>query len=310
MTAASAAAKIILFGEHAVVHGFPALAAPVSSVRATADITPASLGSGLRFDAPGVNTDMPAGLDAGVVDNAFALTVRLVLDAIGAATPDAIITVRSDIPIASGMGSGAAVSTAVARALCAHVGAALSDADLNAIVYEVEKLHHGTPSGIDNTVIVYEKPVYFVRGADPLPLTVGAPFDLMIADTGHPASTRTAVAGVRVLLNADPDRVRGLFDSIGQLVISARATIESGSSAALGALMIQNHAVLRDLTVSSAELDRLVDAALAAGALGAKMSGGGRGGIMIALIDDATRHTVAAALIRAGAVRILTTSIR
>ena len=121
------------------------------------------------------------------------------LKQLNASPPDVTITIRSDIPIASGLGSGAAVSTALARALCAHSGAPLDEAALNGLIYEVEKIHHGTPSGIDNTVIVYERPVYFVRGQPIEQLTIGAPFTLLIGDTGKSASTRAAVAGVREL---------------------------------------------------------------------------------------------------------------
>src|SRR5690606_29176624 len=121
----------------------------------------------------------------------------LVLRALDAAPPSATIRIRSDIPIASGLGSGAAVSTALARALCALLERELDDAALNTLIYEVEKIHHGTPSGIDNTVIVYERPIYFMRGKPIQPVTIGAPFTLLIGDTGKSASTREAVAGVR-----------------------------------------------------------------------------------------------------------------
>ena len=106
-----------------------------------------------------------------------------------------------------------------ARAL----GRTLDDADLNSLIYEVEKIHHGTPSGIDNTVIVYERPVYFVRGQPIETLTIGAPFTLLIGDTGKSASTRAAVAGVRELYESDPQRIQPIWTRSAILVREARA---------------------------------------------------------------------------------------
>lgn len=307
MTAeASAPAKAILFGEHAVVYGQPAIAVPISGLRAFASVQPSS--AGLRITA--ADLDIPVNIDAESVDNALALTAKLVLKALGVSPPQVTIAIRSDIPIASGLGSGASVATALARALCQAVGARLSESALNEMIYEVEKIHHGTPSGIDNTVIVYERPVYFVRGQPLETLTIGAPFSLIIADTGKSASTRDAVAGVRELYDSDPAGVQALLDAIGALVIRARAAIETGQVVDLGELMTSNHQLLRKLTVSSPELDNLVSAALDAGALGAKLSGGGRGGNMIALVTPETRTQVAAALTLAGAVHTITTEVR
>ncbi len=195
MIAASAPAKTILVGEHAVVYGQPAIAIPVADLRAFAEVAPSS--GGLRITA--ADLDIPVNLDSEQVDHALALTARLVLKALAAPPPDVTINIRSDIPIASGLGSGAAVSTALARALCRVLERQLDEADLNALIYEVEKIHHGTPSGIDNTVIVYERPVYFVRNQPLETLSIGAPFTLLIGDTGKGASTREAVAGVRRL---------------------------------------------------------------------------------------------------------------
>lgn len=303
---ASAPAKAILLGEHAVVYGYPAIAVPVSGLRAYAKVQLNH--SGLRI-ASG-DLDIPVNVDTEDVDHALALTARLVLKALKAAPPQATITIRSDIPIASGLGSGAAVSTALARALCAAVGQTLDDETLNGIIYEVEKIHHGTPSGIDNTVIVYERPVYFQRGQPIEMLTIGQPLTLLIGDTGKSASTKEAVAGVRALYERDSAGIQPVLDEIGNMVQKARIAIERGDLNTVSALMTRNHALLGRLTVSSPELDMLVNAANAAGALGAKLSGGGRGGNMIALVTATTRETVETALRVAGAVRVYTTEVR
>lgn len=308
MAIASAPAKIILFGEHAVVYGIPALAAPVSALRAYAETIP-NAEHGIRIDAPEIGASLPVGFDTETVDNALELTVRLVLREVGVTPPDIAVRLRSQIPIASGMGSGAAVSTALARSICAYLDVSLTDDMLNHMIFEVEKLHHGTPSGIDNTVVVYEKPVFFVRGQQPEVLRVGAPIKLLIGDTGHPSSTRDAVSGVRALYEAESQHVGGIFDTIREITLTVRHDIERGAIDRLGEQMTRNHALLRDLTVSSPQLDALVDAAMQAGALGAKLSGGGRGGIMIALVDDRGRSAVEQALRAAGAVNVTATEV-
>ena len=308
MIKSSAPAKVILLGEHAVVFGKPAIAVPVSSLRAYATVEPSE--HGLHIAAPQLNQSIRVSVAQDTLDNALALTARLVLQHWHCDPPDITIRLHSDIPIASGLGSGAAVSAALARALCAALNIAADDTALNAIVYEVEKMHHGTPSGIDNTVVVYEQPVYFVRGKRLETLTIGKPFRLLVADTGIPASTRVAVAGVRALYDSQQAEVQVMLDEIEVLVELGRKTIEHGHEERLGALMTRNHSLLQQLTVSSSELDRLVNAALDAGALGAKLSGGGRGGNMIALITEETEHRVKAALEREGAARAFATTVQ
>ena len=306
----SASAKIILVGEHAVVYTFPAIAVPVSSVRAYAHVQPAENPSGLHIAAQDLAQVLPIDLNTDLVDNALALTAHLLLKSVGKAPPDATITLHSDIPMASGVGSGAAVSTALARALCIALNIELPLADLNAIIYEVEKVHHGTPSGLDNTVIVYEQPVYFVRQQPIQTFSIGGDFTFLIADTGKGALTKTAVGDVRMLYQTQPTRIQPIFNQIGVLVDEARIAIERGDTHTLGQLMTRNHALLRDLTVSSDELDTLVSAAINAGALGAKLSGGGRGGNMIALVTPETQSAVQKALIEAGAVRVFSTTLQ
>jgi len=220
------------------------------------------------------------------------------------------IHVTSTIPVASGLGSGAAVSVAVIRALSEFLGHQLTDEQVNGIAYEVEKLHHGTPSGIDNTVITYAKPVYFIKGQPIETFHVGAPFTIIIADTGISALTKESVGDVRKLWEADKRKWEKVFDEIGEIVKAAKEKIETGDWTALGPLMDANHALLQKLTVSSAELDRLVEAGRRSGALGAKMSGGGRGGNMIALVQVERAEEVAQALRSAGARHKIVSTIR
>ncbi|MCS6843045.1 MAG: mevalonate kinase [Caldilineales bacterium] len=305
---ASAAGKAILFGEHAVVYGRPAIAVPVSQVRAVATITPAPLGSGCILEMPDVGgqaapTDDPTGHPLAYV----AWLALSVLDALP--PPDWRITLRSTIPVASGLGSGAAAATAIVRAVAQALGRSLPPAQVSALVYESEKRFHGTPSGVDNTVIAFEQPVWFVRGQPPQPFVIGRPFTLVIADTGVASPTRITVGDVRRGWEADPPRYEALFDAIGGIVHAARRAIEAGDVAALGPLMDENQRLLQALDVSSPELERLCAAARSAGALGAKLSGGGRGGNMIALVTPDGAADVTAALEAAGARSTLITAV-
>jgi len=308
---AVAPGKVILFGEHAVVYGRPAIAVPVSQVRARAVVTaePRRPSGALRIQAPDV--DLDATLDDLPSDQPLASTVRGVLAALGITRPPACtLRITSTIPVASGLGSGAAVTIALMRALAAFLGQPLPDERISDLAYEVEKLYHGMPSGIDNTVITYAVPVFFIRGQPIQRLRVGAPFTLVIGDTGVSSPTALAVSEVRSQWQANPSAYESLFDAMGSIARSARQAIETGQPQSLGPWMDENHDLLRQLGVSSPELDRLVEAARAASALGAKLSGGGRGGNMIALVEPLAAQAVAAALLSHGAARAIITTVK
>ncbi len=175
----------------------------------------------------------------------------------------------------------------------------------------MEKLYHGTPSGIDNTVITYVRPVYFLRSQSFETFKPRLPFTIIIGDTGVSAPTRRSVADLRKLWDSDRNQWEKIFNQVGQIVSEARHAIEFGKIRELGRLMNANHEWLKRMTVSSPELERLVEAARAAGALGAKLSGGGRGGNMIALAGDteASRSAIREALLQAGARRVIATTV-
>lgn len=304
---ASAPGKIILFGEHAVVYNRPALAVPVTQVHVDVEVLD-SPRKGVFIHAPGI--DLHAELNSLPANHPIASVMLKVFKLCGISqTPDLEINILSTIPVASGLGSGAAVSVALIRALSSYLLHSLSDNEINEIAFEVEKLHHGTPSGIDNTVITYNKPVYFIKGQPMEIFKVGRPFTIVIGDTGISALTKESVGDVRSLWLRDTVNFENYFNEIAQIALIARRSIESGRPELLGELMDQNHALLQNLTVSSSELDRLVEAARSAGALGAKLSGGGRGGNMIALVEQPKAESVADALISAGAKRTIITEI-
>ncbi len=307
MTTASAPGKIILFGEHAVVYGRPALAVPVTQIKTVVEVTD-SLKAGIKVEAPDV--DIHGELRALPLHHPLRTVVESVFQVLGiSALPYLDIKITSNIPVASGLGSGAAVSVALIRALSTHFGHPLDDEQVNSLAYEIEKLHHGTPSGIDNTVITYARPVYFLRGEPIETFQPGAPFTIVIGDTGVSAPTRESVGDVRKLWEADKKRWEKVFDKVEKITRQATVAIETGKPERLGALMDQNHALLQTMSVSSAELDRLVLMARAAGASGAKLSGGGRGGNMIALVRPERAAKGAAALMAAGARNTITTIV-
>lgn len=308
ITRTSAPGKIILFGEHAVVYGRPAIAAPVTRIRAEATVEDSDV-NGIKLKAPDLKVERWL-IDSSDTDP-FAKAVRVVLEAAGLKQlPSLVVTVHSSIPIASGLGSGAAMAAAVIRALAKHLGfnELATDQQVSNLCFKVEKLLHGTPSGIDNTVVAYEKPVYFIR-RDPLnqigTISVAEPLHLLVADTGQASSTKDVVSDVRNQWQKDRARYEELFDECGRVAREARLAIEKGIPTKVGQLMLENQNYLRQMTVSSDALERLIGVSISAGALGAKLSGAGRGGNMIALVRPGDEDRIRQALLSAGAIGVL-----
>jgi mevalonate kinase len=308
---ATAPGKVILFGEHAVVYGRPAIATPVTQVKAKVIVTanPRGDSGAVRVQAPDIGLE--AMLEELEPADPLAVAIQGVASALKVKRhPACTIRITSTIPVAAGMGSGAAVSVAVIRAFSAFLGHPLPDDKVSALTYEVEKIYHGTPSGIDNTVITYARPVYFVKGKPIETLKVRRSFTLVIGDTGVSSPTAAAVGGVRKAWQAGKSQYEAYFDSVGAIAESARQAIEGGAVELLGPLMDANHGVLRKIGVSSPELDSLVTAARRAGAWGAKLSGAGQGGNMIALVPPDQAEMIAKALQKAGAARTIVAQIK
>lgn len=308
---ASAPAKIILFGEHAVVYGRPAIAVPVQQVQARAVVIPDPLAPRGRvwIQAPEINLDCAVGELP--EENPLRKLIQLLQEHFQIDhLPACILRVSSTIPVAAGLGSGAAISVACLRALSAFLGAPLPVEHVSDLAYEIEKIYHGTPSGIDNTVVAYDRPVYFVHGQPIEFLSVGQPLTLVIGDSGRRSPTSEPVGALRQAWLANSVPYEELFDRVGEIARSARANLETGSLLHLGNLMDENHTLLVQMGVSSPELDHLVAAAHTAGALGAKLSGGGWGGNMIALVEPELAEQVSAALLQSGATHTLITQVR
>ena len=281
----------------------PAIAVPLPELRATAyakrttdtlSVSAVDLQERIIFEKQ-VISDNPHPLQ---------VLMQLAVQRLDISDPTGEIVLRSDIPIASGLGSGASASAATVKAIAALYRQEFTLEEIDGLVYEVEKVYHGIPSGIDNTVVVYEKPVYFAKGEKPEIIQISDSFHFIVADTGHASPTRTAVRGVRRLAENEPARVNAIFERIGHVATDVKLCLERGNQIRLGSLMTQNHRLLQQLEVSSPELDRLIEASLTSGALGAKLCGGGLGGNMIALANAIDADFIKDSLLRAGAVKV------
>lgn len=277
----SATAKTILFGEHAVVYGRPAIALPISSIPVTATAQqatgPATLRSALyhgRLDTA------PERLTPTVA------AVRAALDAVEHPHESVAVDVRSEIPAERGLGSSAAVAAAIVTAVTSLFGRELTADERHELIQIAERAAHGRPSGLDARSVVAAVPVWFEAGAT-TPLAVGGPLSFVLADSGVAGRTREAVAGVRALRDADPVGVDAIVDRLGGLSATARDALGAADAELVGVAMSEAHALLGELGVGDPALDHLVGAARAGGALGAKLTGGGRGGCVVALARDA-----------------------
>lgn len=319
---ASAPGKAILFGEHAVVYNRPAIAVPVNQVKAKAYVqaNPQGQAGDVIIEAPDIK--LVSRLKDLAVDHPLVIAIQGVQEMLGINRLPALkIRVTSSIPIAAGFGSGAAVSVAIVRAFSIFLGHPLENEQVSALAYRVDQVHHGTPSGIDNTVITYAQPIYFIRNQPFIALKVTAPnnstksdtpipaFTFVIGDTGIQSPTVKAVSDVRLRWQDDPSSYEAKFDAIAQIVTEARHAIEQGHFENLGQLMTQNHLLLQEIDVSCLELDLLFETAIKAGAAGAKLSGGGRGGNVIALTETKKADIIASAFEKAGATRTIITHI-
>lgn len=310
MTVSAVPGKIILFGEHAVVYGRPAIAIPVREVNATVAVTeiPHARRSDIRIVAPDIH--FYKWLHAADPEHPLARIIHLTLQELDIEeTPPLNLLISSTIPVAAGLGSGAAVSVAIVRALSTYLGKPLPLARQSALAFEVERIYHGTPSGIDNMVVTHDRPLYFVKDHEPEFLHIGSSFPFVIGDTGLASHTAFAVSQVNEAWRMNRIRYESLFDALGLATEQARDSLEHGDITDVGPLMDHCQSLLERIGVSSPRLNELIEAARQAGARGAKLSGAGLGGNMIALVDSINAWQVEAAIQRAGATRTIRTEV-
>jgi len=300
----SACGKIILLGEHAVVYGRPAVALPIplaveSLVRKG--------GNGIDLVIPrwGLEQKVKSGSGQGLSGILYYILEQLELD-----KESMTIEVIPHVPRAMGLGGSSALAVAIIRAVDDAFDLSLTNERINRLAYECEKAAHGTPSGIDNTIATYGTPLLYQRnttqdneggGANAQfdSITMAEPIPLVIGITGRESLTANTVARVRHAWETHQARYDGIFDQIAALTRAGVDALRDGHFRELGELLNLCHGYLNALQLSTPELEELVHIARANGALGAKLTGGGGGGSMIALCPD-TQDQVAAAMEAAG----------
>jgi len=284
--------KIILFGEHAVVYGSRAIAAPV----------PLAVHARVVDHDDGVWLVMPRwGVEKRLRQDpkkrsSIEETGALILDKLGLGERSMRIEVYSQIPRAMGLGGSSAVAVAIIRALDGHYELGLPDDEINRLAFRAEQVFHGTPSGIDNTVATYGHPILYRAGSPPEieELHFPKPLNFVIGITGNESLTAKTVARVRTLREKNPAVIDKLFKAIDVLTGQALVAIRRYDMERLGDLMNVCHGLLNSLQVSSWELEELIQIARENGALGAKLTGGGGGGSMIALCPDNAEQVIRA----------------
>jgi mevalonate kinase len=273
--------KVILFNEHFVVYGIPAIASAIGSKT----IAKVELSDGKGWSIQDERLATP-GYKEEKLDHQKDSTDRI-LKAAGIDTniTSLKIILSGDLKAASGVGASAASCAAIARALSHQFNLGLSEEKINEIAYEGEKGYHGTPSGIDNTAATYGGLIWFKKGEPNIMerLKLKEPVEIVMGNTGVVANTKAAVAGVRERKEKEPKKYEKIFNEAKNLALEARKALESNDFKAVGQHMNKNHELLQGIEVSSKDLDFLVELARKNGALGAKMTGGGLGGYMVAL---------------------------
>ncbi len=272
-----AGGKTILLGEHAVVYGAPAVAIPVPDLTIRVDVGP---WEGWDLSEAGAE---PSGVDRVALDRARDAQLEL----LGWSGPAPGIRIRASIPPSCGLGSSAALGVALARALLDAAGEPAAPPRVRALADASERVFHERPSGVDVATVLAGTPIRFRRGEDPRPLRVGGRFDLFVVDTRVRSRTSEVVAAVAARHESNPDVMAEAMRHLARLAGGGADALERGDHAALAAAMSGAMEGLRILDVSHPAVEEVVDAALNEGAAAAKLSGAGRGGIVLVLAPDA-----------------------
>ncbi len=276
--------KAILLGEHAVVYGRHAIAVPVPmAIRARAEDS--KDGTQLIIPRWGVEQRLHPGAKH---PGSFLQSLELILEKLELHDRRLRIQVYPSLPRANGLGGSAALAVAVIRALDHHCKLGLDDRQICELSYECERVAHGTPSGIDNTVATYGRPLLFQRGEPPVvePLQFAKPLPLVIGLSGVESLTARTVRHVRKAWQRNKPLYERIFDEIDSLAMQGLKALNAWDLEQFGELMNICQGQLNALQVSSWELEEMIQVARNNGALGAKLTGGGGGGAMVALCPD------------------------
>ena len=301
--------KTILFGEHFVVHGVPGIASAIDSA-ADAEVKKAQKGINV--------TDQRSGAKGYAEKKKLQQleSIERMLKAMDIDPKKVAIDIwlGGNLPGFSGLGASAASSVAIARAIAEEFGLDLSDERINDIAYEAEKAYAGNPSGIDNTAATFGGLIWFKKnlggGSNTIEqLSIGEPVEIVIGNTGIVANTKAMVAGVGERKKQNPEKYGAIFRQAEKLAHEGREALEEFDLKQVGELMNENHRLLQEIEVSCKELDHLVDLAREQGAFGAKMTGGGGGGCMVALTPGKDLQEAVTAAMENEGFKVLRTKI-
>lgn len=272
--------KVILLGEHAVVYGYPAIALAIdrfTSVTFALSRIPLVC-SRIR--------SAPQSVALGTLEQACHVILRRTGQRFGVDLSSSRLEVESELPPGVGLGSSAALSVATIRAVSGVLGRILTEEEVCEAAFLAEHDFHGRPSGIDNTVVTFGGLLRFVRGEPPYRLPPPPEIPLVVVVGRQPRQTRTVVARLEERRRQAPRSVDARFAKIGDLTRAAEPLLATRDWQALGEAMLANHSLLRELGVSTAELDEIVGSARRRSAYGAKLTGGGGGGAVLCLVPE------------------------
>jgi len=298
-----------LFGEHFVVHGVPGIASAVDSA-AVAEVKKASKGINVtdkRTSAKGYAEKKKLQQLESIERMLKAMNMdpqKVAID----------IWLGGNLPGFSGLGASAASSVAIARAIAEEFDLDLSDEKINDVAYEAEKAYAGNPSGIDNTAATFGGLIWFKKNLSgesnmTEQLSIHEPVEIVIGNTGIVANTKAMVVGVGERKKQNPEKYNVIFKQAEDLAHKGRKALEEFDLQKVGELMNENHRLLQEIEVSCKELDYLVDLAREQGAFGAKMTGGGGGGCMLALTPGKELQEKVASAIENKGFEVLRTKI-
>lgn len=270
--------KIILLGEHSVVYGMPAIAIPIKSFISKTIMEYKKGEAEIITDYYTGSLDKTSNEILGLVT-----AIKETITQLNQDLQNFTITIKSEIPKERGMGSSAAVAVSSIKAIYNFFNEQLTKEKLLELTNIAEKINHGNPSGIDASTTISDEPIYYIKEQGIKSFKMNLSAYLVIADSGVMGKTKEAVSDVRKLFSQDKQKISRVLKELGRITDEAKTFLETNEVYKLGKNMSMAHNLLRKLTVSNDVLDKLVNCALDEGALGAKLTGGGRGGCIIAL---------------------------
>jgi mevalonate kinase len=293
----SAHGKLILVGEHAVVYGKPAIALPFPILEAVATVERISGQNTISCDYyVGPIAKLPKKLQG------IASCINETLKQLNKPQNGLLIRIHSSIPIGRGLGSSAAIALAIVKSIYSFFDQKVEQRILMSLVHLAETVAHGNPSGIDMAAASSDIPIWFQKGKSIETLQIGEPLYVVVADTGRFGDTHSAVASVKDAYLANREKMRKSINILGEITLEVRRTLSKGDTKMLGRQLNLAQDELIELGVSDEGINRLIAMARNAGALGAKLTGGGRGGCILALAKNTTHaQTIANTLQKNGA---------